>query len=60
MLVLGCRKGQTITVGGTIKFKILGIRGKKVTVGVEAPNHMPIRRGEELERRQTDEDRKEL
>ena len=62
MLTLSRTKGQSIVVGGTIVFKIHSIRGNKVIVGVQAPENLPIHRGERI--KETDDagnkDRKEL
>jgi carbon storage regulator len=49
MLVLSRKAGETLFIGDDVKITISRIAGNRVTVGVEAPRHMKIVRGE-LER----------
>jgi carbon storage regulator len=49
MLVLSRKIGETLMIGDDIKITINRIAGNRVTVGVEAPHHVKIVRGE-LER----------
>ncbi|MDD4588621.1 MAG: carbon storage regulator CsrA [Heliobacteriaceae bacterium] len=46
MLVLTRRAGESIIVGDTIKVVILEVRGEQVRVGIEAPRHIGVHRGE--------------
>jgi len=46
MLVLTRKLGESIVADCGITFKILGIKGKKVTVGVKAPDSVVIDREE--------------
>jgi len=46
MLVLTRKRDESILIGGEIRVKILGVSGNKVRIGIEAPNDIPIRRGE--------------
>lgn len=59
MLVLNRKVGESITIDGQIKIKILADFGV-VRVGIDAPKHMRIIRDELIgkERRKTSKDRK--
>ncbi|HEY6563608.1 MAG TPA: carbon storage regulator [Pirellulaceae bacterium] len=46
MLVLTRRLEQEITIGDAITIRILGVRGKSVRLGIEAPSSIRILRGE--------------
>lgn len=46
MLVLTRKTGETITIDGDIKIQIVGVKGKQVRVGIEAPKNKEIKRGE--------------
>lgn len=48
MLVLSRKLNERI-IAGEITFTIVGIRGGKVQIGVEAPKHLSIVRSELLE-----------
>ncbi len=50
MLVLTRKLGEKIVIGDEIKVTILGIKGKQIQLGVEAPSHVPIHRQEVFER----------
>ena len=50
MLVLSRRPGETIIIGDNITVYVHGIEGNRVKIGVEAPDDVPILRGE-IERR---------
>lgn len=51
MLVLTIRNEDTIEMQeGRIKVAILSIRRNKVTIGIEAPEEIDIRRGQKLVR----------
>ena len=46
MLVLSRKAGQEIVVGDNIRITVNKIAGNRVTLGVEAPDHVRILRGE--------------
>ncbi|MGI9548766.1 MAG: carbon storage regulator [Bdellovibrionales bacterium] len=46
MLVLTRKAGETITIDGDITIQIVQIRGRQVRIGVEAPKHKKVQRGE--------------
>ena len=46
MLVLTRREGESIQVGGDVVVTICRVEGKKVRVGITAPNEVHIRRTE--------------
>ena len=53
MLVLSRKRDSSIHIGADIRVKILGIHGNQVKVGVEAPEAVPVWRGELPPRGQT-------
>ena len=48
MLILSRRIGERIIVGKDIEIVVSRIKGDRVSIGVEAPKHIPVSR-EELE-----------
>ena len=54
MLVLSRNSKQTIHIGDDITVTILTVRGDKVRVGIQAPQHVCIDRSETRERRLKD------
>ncbi len=48
MLILSRREDQTIVIDGDIEIRICAIRGKRVRIGVQAPQNLKIVRGELL------------
>ena len=46
MLVLTRGTGQQIIIDGDIRVTILGVRGEKVRLGIEAPPAIPVHRQE--------------
>jgi carbon storage regulator len=56
MLVLGRKIGECITIGEGIVVTILGVRGRQVRIGVQAPADVQIRRPDarKTEERQTE------
>ncbi len=46
MLVLSRKKDETIVMGDEITVTVLEVRGSVVKLGVSAPLHVAIRRGE--------------
>lgn len=50
MLILTRRVGETLNIGDAIQLTVLGIKGKQVRIGINAPKHIPVHREEVLER----------
>ena len=46
MLVLSRKIGQEILVGDSVRITITKVSGNRVTLGVDAPDHVRILRGE--------------
>jgi len=46
MLVLSRKRGQTVIIGDDIKITVQRVSGNRVTLGIEAPDHVHILRGE--------------
>ena len=46
MLVLSRKVGQEILVGDNVRITVTKVSGNRVTLGVEAPDHVRILRGE--------------
>lgn len=46
MLVLSRKKDQTLVIADSVMLRITQIRGNRVTIGIEAPEEVIIRRGE--------------
>jgi carbon storage regulator len=46
MLVLSRKPGQKIEIDSEIVITVVEIKGKRVTIGIEAPDHVRIRRVE--------------
>ncbi len=46
MLVLTRKEGEAIMIGYNITVRILGVKGKQVKIGVEAPSSVKILREE--------------
>ena len=46
MLVLSRKTGQEIVVGDSVRITITKVSGNRVTLGVDAPDHVRILRGE--------------
>ena len=50
MLILTRRVGETIMVGDTVTFTILGVKGNQVRCGINAPKEVAVHREEIYER----------
>jgi carbon storage regulator len=50
MLVLTRKPGEEIVIDGHIRITIVGVKGDRIRVGVEAPPHVRVNR-EEVRRR---------
>jgi carbon storage regulator len=46
MLILQRRIGESMVIGNGITVTVMNVRGKAVTLGIEAPKRIPIRRSE--------------
>ena len=46
MLVLTRKVNESIRIGDDITIKVIGRRGERVRLGIEAPNHVDIVRAE--------------
>lgn len=46
MLILTRKLGETIHIGDDIKIIVLDVKGNNLRIGVEAPLHIPVHRGE--------------
>ena len=46
MLILTRRLGESITIGDSIKVSVLGIHGRQVRIGIDAPSDVVVHREE--------------
>jgi len=46
MLVLSRKKNESILINDDIRIEILQIKGKQIRLGITAPDHMRVLRGE--------------
>lgn len=46
MLVLTRKRGEQIEIAGQIRVTVVGVQGNRVRLGIDAPDHVSIRRGE--------------
>lgn len=46
MLVISRKPGERLVIGGNITVVISRVAGNRVTIGIEAPDEVTIRRGE--------------
>ena len=46
MLVLGRKVGEEIRIDGHITVTVLGMKGNRIRLGIDAPSHVPVLRGE--------------
>ena len=49
MLILTRKLGESITIGDSIRVSVLGVRGRQVRLGIEAPKEVPVHRNEVYE-----------
>lgn len=54
MLVLSRQRDESIMIGDNIKVTVVDIRGDKIRLGIEAPNHIAVHRQEVYEAIQRD------
>lgn len=50
MLALSRKVGETIRIGETIVIHVTKIGGGRVALGIDAPPHLPVHRGEVVDR----------
>jgi carbon storage regulator len=50
MLVLSRKQGESIHIGGNVTVTVLAAHGKRVSIGLNAPEHVRIVRQELLDR----------
>lgn len=50
MLILMRRQEQTIRIGNEITVKVLSVKGRDVRLGIVAPGHVRVHRGELYEK----------
>jgi carbon storage regulator len=48
MLVLSRKPGDQVVIGGSIRVRVLSVKGNQVRLGFEAPADLPIHREEVL------------
>lgn len=49
MLILSRKEDESIRIGEEITIRVVDIRGDKVRIGIEAPEHVPVHREEVFE-----------
>lgn len=49
MLVITRRSNEEVVIGGNVRLRVLGIRGHRVQLGIEAPLDVSIRRDDACE-----------
>ena len=50
MLILTRKTGEAINIGNDISITILGVNGKQVRIGINAPKEVPVHREEITQR----------
>ncbi len=46
MLILTRRSGEKIVIGDDVTLTVLGVKGRQVLIGIEAPSEIPVHREE--------------
>jgi len=59
MLILTRRVGETLMIGDEVTVTVLGVKGKQVRIGVNAPREVAVHREEIYERIKAEEGRAE-
>jgi carbon storage regulator len=60
MLILSRKPGETIVIGDDIKIVVLGIEGRQVRIGIDAPKEVSVHREEIYEKIQVEKDNLEV
>ncbi len=55
MLILTRRVGESVMIGKDVVVAVVGVKGKEVRIGVQAPKSVPVHREEVLERIQQEQ-----
>jgi carbon storage regulator len=55
MLILTRRVGESVMIGHDVTITVLGVKGKQVRVGIDAPKHVAVHREEIYERIQREQ-----
>jgi carbon storage regulator len=56
MLILTRKPGEVIMIGEGIKIQIVGVDGRQVRIGVDAPREIPVHREEIYDRIRNERD----
>lgn len=56
MLVLTRRRGETLTIGDSIRVTVLAVNGNQVRIGVDAPKEIEVHRLEIWEKIQDEQE----
>ena len=54
MLILTRRRGETVMIGNDVMVTVLGVKGDRVRLGINAPKGVPVHREEIYERIKTE------
>lgn len=46
MLILTRKLGESIAIGDNVKITLLEVKGKQIRIGIDAPPHITVHRGE--------------
>jgi carbon storage regulator len=60
VLILTRRIGETITIGADIAVTVMGVKGKQVRIGIDAPRDVVVHREEIVEKIKRDGDRRRV
>jgi carbon storage regulator len=50
MLILTRRVGEVLTIGDDITVTVMGIKGRQVRIGIDAPKGVAVHRGEIIDK----------